>query len=38
MVHPEVTRTRAAKGRWLRFVTWFKTRILRMSNRVHMSS
>ncbi|KAF2853545.1 hypothetical protein T440DRAFT_310097 [Plenodomus tracheiphilus IPT5] len=28
---PEVTRSRAAKGRWLRFVTWFKTRLLRMS-------
>lgn len=38
VVYPEVTRTRAAKGRWLRFVTWFKTRILRMSNRVHMNS
>ncbi|KAF2751219.1 hypothetical protein M011DRAFT_491774 [Sporormia fimetaria CBS 119925] len=33
--YPKVTKTRAAKGRWLRFVTWFKTRILRMSNRVH---
>lgn len=38
VVVPEVTKTRAAKGRWLRFVTWFKTRILRMSNRVHMNS
>ncbi|KAF2820579.1 hypothetical protein CC86DRAFT_374272 [Ophiobolus disseminans] len=30
---PQVTRSRAAKGRWLRFVTWFKTRLLRMSRR-----
>jgi hypothetical protein len=36
--YPEVTRTRAAKGRWLRFVAWFRTRILRMTNRVHMGS
>ncbi|KAH7079906.1 hypothetical protein BKA63DRAFT_230314 [Paraphoma chrysanthemicola] len=28
---PQVTKSRAAKGRWLRFVTWFKTRLLRMS-------
>ena len=28
---PKVTKSRAAKGRWLRFVTWFKTRLLRMS-------
>jgi hypothetical protein len=32
--YPQVTRSRAAKGRWLRFVTWFKTRILRISKRV----
>ncbi|CAO2658021.1 Nn.00g072810.m01.CDS01 [Neocucurbitaria sp. VM-36] len=30
---PKVTKSRAAKGRWLRFVTWFKTRLLRMSGR-----
>lgn len=30
-VVPEVTKSRAAKGRWLRFITWFKTRLLRMS-------
>lgn len=30
----QVSATRAAKGRWLRFVTWFKTRILRITNRV----
>ncbi|CBX97699.1 hypothetical protein LEMA_P091080.1 [Plenodomus lingam JN3] len=28
---PEVTRSRAVKGRWLRFVTWLKTRLLRLS-------
>lgn len=28
---PEVTKSRAAKGRWLRFIAWFKTRLLRMS-------
>jgi len=28
---PAVTKSRAAKGRWLRFVTWLKTRLLRMS-------
>ncbi|KAL5120393.1 hypothetical protein ACEQ8H_001683 [Pleosporales sp. CAS-2024a] len=27
---PIVTKRRKAKGRWLRFVTWFKTRLLRM--------
>jgi hypothetical protein len=31
---PQVTKSRAAKGRWLRFVTWFKTRLLRMSRKV----
>lgn len=31
---PEVTTKRAAKGRWLSFVTWFKTRLLRMSRKV----
>lgn len=36
--HPQVTKTRAAKSRWLRFVTWFKTRILRMSTRMHVRS
>jgi hypothetical protein len=30
---PQVTKSRAAKGRWLRFVTWLKTRFLRMSRR-----
>lgn len=30
---PQVTKSRAAKGRWLRFITWFKTRLLRMSTR-----
>ncbi|PSN71698.1 hypothetical protein BS50DRAFT_484384 [Corynespora cassiicola Philippines] len=34
---PKVTKSRAAKGRWLRFVTWFKTRLLRMSSRLHMA-
>ena len=28
---PKVTKSRAAKGTWLRFITWFKTRLLRMS-------
>lgn len=28
---PEVTKARAAKGRWLRFITWLKTRLLRMT-------
>ncbi|KAF2127876.1 hypothetical protein P153DRAFT_358039 [Dothidotthia symphoricarpi CBS 119687] len=32
-VVPKVTKSRAAKGRWLRFVTWFKTRLLRMSRK-----
>jgi hypothetical protein len=27
---PQVTKSRAAKGRWLRFITWLKTRFLRM--------
>jgi len=31
---PQVTKSRAAKGRWLRFITWFKTRLLRMSSPV----
>jgi hypothetical protein len=31
---PQVTKSRAAKGRWLRFITWFKTRLLRMSRKV----
>ncbi|RMZ67385.1 D-lactate dehydrogenase [Pyrenophora seminiperda CCB06] len=30
---PKVTKSRAAKGRWLRFVTWLKTRLLRMSGK-----
>jgi hypothetical protein len=30
---PQVTKSRAAKGRWMRFVTWLKTRLLRMSSR-----
>jgi hypothetical protein len=33
-VTPKVTTKRAAKGRWLSFVTWFKTRLLRMSRKV----
>lgn len=33
-VAPQVTKSRAAKGRWLRFITWFKTRLLRMSSPV----
>ncbi|KAF2268283.1 hypothetical protein CC78DRAFT_576291 [Lojkania enalia] len=35
---PHVTKSRAAKGRWLRFVTWFKTRLLRISRGLHLSS
>jgi hypothetical protein len=31
---PQITKSRAVKGRWLRFVTWFKTRLLRMSRKV----
>ncbi|KAH7391076.1 hypothetical protein DE146DRAFT_155036 [Phaeosphaeria sp. MPI-PUGE-AT-0046c] len=31
---PQVTKSRAVKGRWLRFITWFKTRLLRMSRKV----
>ncbi len=30
---PKVTKSRAAKGTWLRFVTWLKTRLLRMSGK-----
>ncbi|KAF1831328.1 hypothetical protein BDW02DRAFT_59952 [Decorospora gaudefroyi] len=30
---PKVTKSRAAKGRWLRFITWFRTRLLRMSGK-----
>lgn len=33
-VMPEVTTKRAAKGRWLSFVTWLKTRLLRLSRKV----
>ncbi|KAJ4292795.1 hypothetical protein N0V90_009458 [Kalmusia sp. IMI 367209] len=33
---PKVTKSRQAKGRWLRFVLWFKTRVLRMSSRLHV--
>lgn len=33
---PKVTKSRQAKGRWLRFVTWFKTRLLRMSRNLHV--
>lgn len=29
---PQVTKSRAAKGTWLRFITWLKTRFLRMSS------
>ncbi|KAF2864866.1 hypothetical protein BDV95DRAFT_440136, partial [Massariosphaeria phaeospora] len=28
---PKVTKSRVAKGRWQRFIAWFKTRVLRMS-------
>lgn len=35
-VTPGVTTKRAAKGRWLSFVTWFKTRLLRMSRKVSL--
>ena len=31
---PQITKSRAAKGTWLRFITWFKTRLLRMSSKV----
>ncbi|KAF1937651.1 hypothetical protein EJ02DRAFT_458551 [Clathrospora elynae] len=30
---PKVTKSRAAQGTWLRFVTWLKTRLLRMSGK-----
>lgn len=33
---PKVTKSRQAKGAWLRFVLWFKTRILRMQTRLHV--
>ncbi|KAF2180331.1 hypothetical protein K469DRAFT_692854 [Zopfia rhizophila CBS 207.26] len=35
---PHVTKSRAVKGRWLRFVTWFKTRLLRIGRKLHVSS
>jgi hypothetical protein len=35
-VTPEVTTKRAAKGRWLSFITWLKTRLLRMSRKVSL--
>jgi archaellum component FlaD/FlaE len=34
---PKVTKSREAKGWWLRFVTWLKTRMLRMSRRIGTS-
>lgn len=34
---PQITKSRAAKGRWLRFVTWFRTRLLRISRGLHLS-
>lgn len=37
-VGPKVTKSREAKGRWIRFVTWFKTRLLRMSRRMNCAS
>lgn len=37
-VGPKVTKSREAKGRWMRFVTWFKTRLLRMSRRMNCAS
>ncbi|KAF2681148.1 hypothetical protein K458DRAFT_86855 [Lentithecium fluviatile CBS 122367] len=35
---PKVTKSREAKGTWLRFVTWFKTRLLRISRRMNCAS
>ncbi|KAF2115124.1 hypothetical protein BDV96DRAFT_93972 [Lophiotrema nucula] len=34
---PQVTKSRAAKGRWLRFVAWFKTRLLRIGRGLHIN-
>ncbi|KAL5384995.1 hypothetical protein DPSP01_005095 [Paraphaeosphaeria sporulosa] len=33
---PKVTKSRQAKGRWLRFLIWFKTRFLRMGTKLHV--
>jgi hypothetical protein len=30
---PKVSKSRAVKGRWLRFITWLKTRLLRLSGK-----
>lgn len=35
---PQVTTRRAAKSRWLAFVTWFRTRLLRFGKRLRVSS
>ncbi|KAF1971624.1 hypothetical protein BU23DRAFT_581448 [Bimuria novae-zelandiae CBS 107.79] len=35
---PKVTKSRQAKGRWLKFLIWFKTRILRMKTNLHVVS
>lgn len=35
---PKVTKSRQAKGRWLRFLIWFKTRFLRMGTKLHVQS
>ncbi|CAI6339510.1 unnamed protein product [Periconia digitata] len=32
---PKVTKSREAKGNWAKFVAWFKTRILRISRKMH---
>lgn len=37
-VGPKVTKSREAKGRWLRFVTWLKTRLLRISRRMNCAT
>jgi hypothetical protein len=31
---PDVSRTRAAKSTWLAFITWFRTRLLRLGRRM----
>lgn len=35
---PKVTKARQAKGRWLRFLIWIRTRLLRMKIKPSMSS
>ncbi|KAF2813065.1 uncharacterized protein BDZ99DRAFT_486433 [Mytilinidion resinicola] len=34
---PPITGRRLAKGRWANFVTWFRTRMLRLGKRLHMA-